>query len=107
MICLKVSINGETYCVAGVGDQGCISAFVNWVNIEGDEVNPKLPIQPGDVLLTVSGFKADQTPVHWRDVAHHLVIGDKVSIEIVELESADRPKVTEMLPDIPGESGAV
>ena len=58
MICLKVDINGETFCIAGVGDHGCISAFVNWVHIKGDEGEPGLPVQPGDVLLNVSGFKA-------------------------------------------------
>lgn len=100
MICLKVSINGESFCVAGVGDHGCISAFVNWVNIEGDDGEPHLPVQPGDVLLNVSGFKADQTPVHWGDIAHHIRLGDKVTIEVVELDSADPPIPTPMLPEI-------
>lgn len=100
MICLKVSINGAAFCVAGVGDHGCISAFVTWVDIEGDAGEPALPNQPGDVLLNVSGFTADQSPVHWRDIAHHLAVGDTVTVEVVDLASADPPKPTPMLPEI-------
>lgn len=104
MICLKVSTNGDSFCVAGVGNHGCISAFVNWVNIEGDEGEPQQPVQPDDVLLNVSGFTSDQAPVHWGDIAHHLAVGDTVSIEVVDLASADPPKATPMLADIPGDN---
>jgi hypothetical protein len=99
MICLKVSINDEPYCTAGIGEYGCISTFVTWVKIEGDNGEPNLPVQPGDVLLNVSGFRADQTPVHWGNIADHLAVGDKVSIEVVDLDTADPPQITKMLPD--------
>jgi len=105
MLCLKASINGDVFCVAGVGHHGCISAFVNWVNIKGDTGEPTLPVQPGDVLLNVSGFDADQTPVHWGDIAHHLAVGDTVTIELFELASADPPKPIPVLADIPGGNG--
>lgn len=97
--------DGKRFCTAGVGDYGCISAFVNWVHIEGDEGEPALPVQPGDVLLNVSGFDANQTPVHWGDIAHHLKVGDQVCIEIMDINTADRPRITEMLPEYsPGDA---
>ena len=101
MVCLKVSVNGQLFCVAGVGDHGGISAFVNWVHIEGDKGESQLPVQPGDVLLNVSGFKSDMTPVHWGDIAHHIKVGDEVTIEVVELELADPPIPTPMHPEGP------
>ena len=99
MLCLKVSVNGQLFCVAGVGDHGGMSAFVNWVYIDDDKGGSQLLVQPGDVLLNVSGFKSDMTPVHWGDIAHHINVGDKVTIEVVELETADPPIPTPMHPE--------
>ncbi len=35
MRCFDVEVNGERYCLAGVGDVGALSAFVTYVGVRG------------------------------------------------------------------------
>ena len=37
MRCFEVEVNGERYCLAGVGDVGALSAFVTYVGVRGPD----------------------------------------------------------------------
>ena len=37
MRCFEVDVNGERYCLAGVGDVGALSAFVTYVGVRGPD----------------------------------------------------------------------
>ena len=82
MICFEVSINGKRVCLAGIGDSGVLSTIVNWVNGNHD----RLDIHVGG--LTQIGINESQH-VSWID--QQLIVGDEVSIRIVESVVCDEP----------------
>jgi len=87
MRCFEVEVNGERYCLAGVGDVGALSAFVTCVGVRG----PDGATVAGPTYLSVSGFSGsveDQRPVHWREGIHPLAPDDVITVRVVE---ADRP----------------
>lgn len=99
MLCLEIAVNGAPYARAGLGDEGVISAFVSWVKVGPPD--DSVPVPPGSTLLTVSGFTADQTAVHWGDQLRHLAVGDEVTIRVIDSDEPDAPRVTPLLPDLP------
>ena len=101
MLCLEVTLNGKPYCLAGLGDEGAISAFVTWARFlpvyEGEE---NLPVPSGSTLLNVTGFTKDTTAVHWGEAIKHLKVNDEVTIRVVEADKPDEFIVTQMLPEM-------
>lgn len=81
MRAFKVSVNGKKVCVAGIGENGVLTAIVNWVT--GDRAS--------DLFLEVGGLV---TPVRehvaWAS-QKPLRVGDEVRIRIVEAASVDTP----------------
>jgi hypothetical protein len=84
----EVEVNGERYCLAGVGDVGALSAFVTYVGVRGSEGEAMV----GPTYLSVSGFSGsvdDQRHVHWREGIRPLGPGDVITVRVVDVESPD------------------
>ena len=81
MRAFEVYLNGKKLCVAGIGDDGVLSAIVNWVTRKGD----------GDLFLEVGGLiSPTQEHVAWIG-QKPLQVGDKVQVKIVERDTANKP----------------
>jgi hypothetical protein len=78
MRAFEITVNGKTLCVAGVGDEGVLSAVVDWT------VSPK----QGDLSLTVGGLIGSSEHVSWIR-REPLALGDEVRVRIVEVSQAD------------------
>jgi len=81
MRAFEVYSNDRKLCVAGIGDDGVLTAIVNWVAKKGN----------GDLFLTVGGLV---TPVreHVNWVRQDLAVGDTITVKIVEASSTDVPR---------------
>jgi len=79
MLCFDVTVNGERWCRAGIGEFGSMDAAVTWVGVEGAGSEPP-------TTLSVSGLPQSGGSVHWRDTVRRLVPGDVVEIRLVEAE---------------------
>lgn len=81
MRAFEVYSNDRKLCVAGIGDDGVLTAIVNWVAKEGS----------GDLFLTVGGLVSPVSEfVNW--VRQDLAVGDTITVKIVETSSADAPR---------------
>jgi len=80
MRAFEIIVNGKTLCVAGVGDEGVLSAVVDWI------VSPK----QGDLSLTVGGLIGSSEHVNWIR-REPLALDDEVRVRIVEVSQADEP----------------
>ena len=76
MLCLEVSVNGERWCRAGIGEFGSMDAAVTWVGVEGGSDPP--------TTLSVTGLPHGAPALHWRDTIRRLVPGDVVEVRLVE-----------------------
>lgn len=99
MLCLEVTVNNQRYCLAGVGEEGAISAFVTWARFRPDDARQELPVPPGSTTLTVSGIMKDLTAVHWGQIADRLSVGDTVTIRVVDASEPESYTPTQMLPE--------
>ena len=91
MLCFEIGINGQHYCLAGVGARGILSAFVTYYRLPPDD---ELPDLGRKVHLNVSGSRPDGASLQWApgpspDATVPLRIGDVVTIRVVEAASAD------------------
>ncbi len=76
-----VYLNGKKLCVAGVGEDGVLTAIVDWVSKRG---------RP-DMSLHVGGlFGSMKEHVHWV-TRKPLRVGDRVQIRVMESRSVDKP----------------
>jgi hypothetical protein len=81
MRAFEVFLNGKKLCLAGIGDDGVLSAIVNWV--VGD--------QTADLFLEVGGLVSPvREHVKWVK-QKPLRVGDEIRVKIVETSSTDRP----------------
>jgi hypothetical protein len=82
MIAFEVRINGERLCTAGHADISVLSAIINHVS------------RHQDLILTVRGItKGTQSPsqnLTWLNNSP-LLVGDEVSIKIVDVRRCDVP----------------
>jgi hypothetical protein len=81
MRALEIHLNGEKLCTAGIGDDGVLSAIVNWVTGKSG----------ADLHLYVGGLiNPGKERVSW--VEHrHLTAGDEIQVKVVEVNSVDEP----------------
>ena len=93
MLCLEVSVNGERWCRAGIGEFGSMDAAVTWVGVEGGSDPP--------TTLSVTGLPHGAPALHWRDITRRLVPGDVVEVRLVEGDP-DPATVTPALPPLAG-----
>jgi hypothetical protein len=78
----KVYLHGEKVCLAGIGDDGVLSAIVNPVG--GGR-------RPADLFLHVGGLVTPtQEHVEWVR-QKPLGIGDEIRVKIVDEASVDAP----------------
>ena len=81
MRAFEVFLNDKKLCLAGIGDDGVLSAIVNWVT-RG---------QAGDLFLEVGGLVSpNREHVKWVK-QKPLRVGDEIRVRIVESSSPDRP----------------
>jgi hypothetical protein len=85
MLAFQVSVNEQRVYTVGIGDQGLMDAGVNWARIPqiNGNVHEHLWIQ----ARAMNG--ESKTHHHWQNVA--IKVGDEVTINVVEIESADPP----------------
>ena len=83
MRAFKVYLNGKKLCLAGIGDDGVLTAITNWV-CGG-------PYKAADLFLEVGGLiSPSQEHVNWIK-QKPLRMGDEVRVKIVDADSVDRP----------------
>jgi hypothetical protein len=89
MRAMDIRINGKRRCTIGVGTSGVLSSIVRWVDIPAEGKSSRADefgISAGG--LVVKGKR--QTHYVWLNEA--LVLGDEVTIKLVESCKVDRPK---------------
>ncbi len=83
MRAFKVYLNGKRLCLAGIGDDGVLTAITNWV--AGGRY------KAADLFLEVGGL-VSPTREHVKWVKQKpLQLGDEIRVEIVEAVSVDEP----------------
>ncbi len=99
MYALRVQINEEPPVTAGSEDLGVLNAIVNAVGPLGTAAGRCRPGETPDLHLSVGGLTArggGRTDEHLRWVSHRtLHTGDRVTIELVQVASADPPESNE------------
>lgn len=70
--------------MAGIGDDGVLTAIVNWVATKG----------AGDLFLSVGGIVGPVSE-HVKWVKQDLSVGDVITIKVVEASSSDAPSKRE------------
>jgi hypothetical protein len=92
---LQLTLNGETYCRAGV-EQGVASAFVTLMNLVGLD-GPSASLTVSGFLQEATGEPEDQTAVHWGEIGRPVQAGDVLTIQVLESGDYDEPTITAML----------
>lgn len=78
----EVRLNGKKLCLAGIGDDGVLSAIVNWVTRAGK----------GDLFLEVGGLLSPKEEhVDWIR-QKPLKVGDEIRVAILETDVVDKPR---------------
>ncbi len=81
MRAFDVYLNQKKLCRAGIGDDGVLTAIVDWVTGK----------DRGDLFLEVGGLISPQNEhVHWVR-QRSLRVGDRIQVRIVETNSIDKP----------------
>jgi hypothetical protein len=82
MRAFEVFTNGKRLCLAGIGDDGVLTAIVSFAATKARGID--------DLRLNVDGLIS---PVHenvtWTN--EHLNVGDEVTVRIVEVSAPDSP----------------
>ena len=82
MLAFEISLNGKKLCVAGIGDDGLLTANVNGFLKSGESDLSS---------LAVGGF-VNSTDEHLRWIpVKQLRVNDEVKIRIVDVASPDEP----------------
>jgi hypothetical protein len=82
MKAFQVRLNGTKLCVAGLSEQGVLTAIVDYVSGYGRD----------ELALSVGGLiSSKEEHVRWVE-RRALQTGDEIQLKVIETESADRPK---------------
>jgi hypothetical protein len=88
MIAFEVHLNGKKICTAGVGNVGVVTTSLAW---RGPQPYQKGGPSIAEYLrLDVGGLANSGEHLRWLD--RKLKQGDVVSIKVVEVDSADKPR---------------
>jgi hypothetical protein len=79
MRAFEVHVNGERLCLAGVGEDGVLTAIVDYAGRDKE----RLHLHVGGLLIP------EEQHVKWQD--RYLNVGDEVRIRIVESVKVDVP----------------
>src|SRR5436190_17238569 len=88
MIAFEVYLNGKKISTTGVGSLGVLTACLSW---RGSQPYKKGGRSVTEYLRLDAGGLADSGE-HLRWVDRKIKRGDQVSIKVVEVASADRPR---------------
>jgi hypothetical protein len=94
--CFEVYLNGEKLCTAGIGDQGVLTAIVNWISSRHGDVRqtaPEAAVGPPRLMLSVGGL-ASSCDQHMQWIGpgdKPLKVGDEVMIKVIEALTPDAP----------------
>lgn len=88
MIAFEVVLNGEKIALAGVGDNGVLTAIVTWVSKRAEQ-NERID-------LHVVGTESPAIHLDWID--RDLKVGDSVLVNIVEKYDVDAPQLRQEPP---------
>ncbi|MBI2837840.1 MAG: hypothetical protein HYX75_05975 [Acidobacteria bacterium] len=93
MIAFEVSVNGRMVCTAGVRDFGVLSAILTWARRRAEKSGDGLDIEE-ELTFDVGGLDscAPLAGEHLKWLGRSLVVGDSVSIRVVEVEQVDSPE---------------
>jgi hypothetical protein len=86
MIALEVHVNGKKRCVAGIKDDGVVSAILSWVG----RGRPERGLPAEDVSLRVGGLDSLKDE-HMDWLLEDLMVNDEVMIRIVDVRKGDPP----------------
>ena len=93
MFALRVRLNDEEPVIGGADDLGVINAHVTGVGMLGPLSIPARPREDQEFFYHLGGLTARETGVENEHVnwvkLRHLKVGDKVTIEIIETDSAN------------------
>jgi hypothetical protein len=81
MKALEVFINGHRLCLAGVGEDGVMSAIVTWAGG---------PEREGDIFLSVGGLDSPADE-HLRWNVPTIGVGTEILVRVAEATSVDPP----------------
>jgi hypothetical protein len=82
MRAFEIYLNRKKLCVAGVGNEGVLTAIVSWVT---GRTAADLSLEVGGLISPV---EAHLSWVRGR----RLRVGDRVQVKVVEAKSVDKPK---------------
>ena len=81
MRAFEVHLNNKKVCVAGIGDDGVLTAIMDYVCGHGRN----------DTALSVGGLTSENEHVRWV-MRRKLRLGDEVLVKVVEAGPIDKPK---------------
>ena len=87
MIALKVLINGKEQFVTGIEDWDSLHAVIMALRADADDADHTFDLKIGALTQEVEPGKLEH--VRWPSV--DLVVGDEISITIIETETVDKP----------------
>lgn len=98
MLALKVSLNNKKLCIAGPDSLGVISVITNLTRSKHPDDGADKPAGVDDIDLSIGGlFTPSDEPGWFVDWAKkNLKLGDKITIEVVDVEEADPPKTKKL-----------
>jgi len=86
MLALEVHINGKRRCLAGIANDGVVSAILSWVG----RGNPERGLPKEDMSIQVGGLDSERRE-HMDWLQQELAAGDDVRIRVVDVPKVDRP----------------
>src|SRR5437773_1430128 len=88
MIAFEVYLNGKKISTTGVGSLGVLTACLSWRGPQPYEKGGR----PGAEYIRLEAGGLADSGEHFRWVDRKIKRGDEVSIKVVEIASADKPR---------------
>ncbi|RBP35837.1 hypothetical protein DES53_1193 [Roseimicrobium gellanilyticum] len=91
MTAFEIFLNGKRLCTVGL-ESGVVSTILNWVNTPGANPRRAKGSVPKEFLSIHAGGLDAKTNEHLIWKRRNLKVGDAVSIRVVEVPKADKPR---------------